>query len=215
MSTKVDWALHARHVRGTLALMLSIYILPMIQAQAKAPLPVVQRGVQQPGRELDDLRQKILNLQQEIETLKTSLSFDEFLLKNKQDRSDSIILDLTQSAFQRLDTDTGFFLVSVEETAPYLNGYKIHMTIGNPSYATYANYKLKLRYNKSFNWGNYTQAAYDEWNKGMQEKEISYPDFLKPGTWNGVDVILAPATSDQLGYVTLSMSASTVSLHTQ
>lgn len=114
-----------------------------------------------------------------------------------------------------MDTDNGFFLVSVEEAAPYLSGYKIHLTIGNPSNATYRNYKLKIKWSKQYDWAKYTQASYDEWNKAIQEKEISYPESLEPGTWNGVDVILAPVTADQLGYMTLSMEASTVSLHSR
>ena len=159
------------------------------------------------------MRKEILGLRQEIETLKSKLSLDEYFLKSKQDRSDAVTLDLTQKAYQRLDTDNGFFLISVEEAVPYLNGYKIHITIGNPSYATYTDYKLKVRYSKSFDWGKYTDASYDEWNKAIQEKEISYPQSLLPGTWNGVDVVLAPVTADQLGYLTLSMTTSTVSLH--
>jgi hypothetical protein len=134
-------------------------------------------------------------------------------LNTKQVKTDSISLDLTQKAYQRLDTDNGFFLVSVEEAVPYLNGYKIHLSIGNPSYATYKNYTLKVRWSKAYDWGKYTQTSYDEWNKRIQEKEISFPDSLEAGAWNGVDLILAPVNADQLEYLMLSMSTSTVSLH--
>ncbi|HEV3306465.1 MAG TPA: hypothetical protein VGZ91_08495 [Candidatus Sulfotelmatobacter sp.] len=184
------------------------------QAQSKPPAPADHGNVQQLMQQVGDLRKEILEIRKELEALQTKLSVDEYLLRIKQDKSEEINLDLTQKAYQRLDTDNGFFLVSVEETVPYLNGYKIHLTIGNPSYATYMNYKLKVRYSKPYDWGKYTQASYDEWNKGILEKEISYPESLQPGTWNSVDVVLAPANADQLGYLTLSMAASTVSLHT-
>jgi hypothetical protein len=195
-----------------LASLLLVCVMPITQAQTKSTVPA-EHGNIQVSRQFDDLRKELLALRQEIQTLKTNLSLDEFLLKNKQDRSDAITLDLTQKAYQRLDTDNGFFLVSVEEAAPYLNGYKIRISIGNPSYATYTNYKLKVRYSKPFDWGKYTEDSYKEWDKAIQEKEISYPESLQPGAWNGIDVILAPVTADQLGYLTLSMTTSLVSLH--
>ena len=204
---------HLRAVCAGSAWLALVCSMPIAQAQTK-PLTSADHGrIQQLSRQVDDLRKEILGLRQEIETLKSKLSLDEYFLKSKQDRSDAVTLDLTQKAYQRLDTDNGFFLISVEEAVPYLNGYKIHITIGNPSYATYTDYKLKVRYSKSFDWGKYTDASYDEWNKAIQEKEISYPQSLLPGTWNGVDVVLAPVTADQLGYLTLSMTTSTVSLH--
>ena len=85
----------------------------------------------------EDLRKDFLDLRKEVETLKAKLEFDEYLLNTKQVKTDSISLDLTQRSYQRLDTDTGFFLVSVEEALPYLNGYKIRLSVGNPSNATY------------------------------------------------------------------------------
>jgi hypothetical protein len=181
------------------------------RAQTNASSPVQANA--QARLKYDDLRKDILNLRQEVDTLKAKVAFDEILLNTKQGKSDSISLDLTQKAYQRLDTDNGFFLVSVEEAVPYLNGYKIHLSIGNPSYATYSNYKLKVRWSKAYDWGNYSQTSYDDWNKGIQEKEIAFPDSLLAGTWNSVDLVLAPVSPDQLGYLALSMNTSTVSLH--
>jgi len=184
-----------------------------MQAQTK-PSSSAQANAQA-RTQYEDLRKDLVDLRQEVATLKTKLEFDEYLLSTKQVKSDSISLDLTQKAYQRLDTDTGFFLVSVEEAQPYLNGYKIHLSVGNPSYATYKDYKMTVKWNRVYDWAKYTQASYEEWNKAIQEKEISFPDSLQPGAWNSVDLILAPVTPDQLGYLVLSMSTSTVSLHTR
>jgi len=97
---------------------------------------------------------------------------DESFLRNKQDRLETISLDLTEKTYQRLDTDDGFFLVKVSDAIPYLNGYKIHLNIGNPAYATYTHYALKIRYSKLFDWSKYTEAAYNQWNKSIQEKDL-------------------------------------------
>jgi hypothetical protein len=89
------------------------------------------------------------------------------------------------------------------------------LTIGNPSYATYNDYKLKVRWGKQYDWAKYTKASYDEWDKSIQEKEISFPGALEPGKWNKVEVILAPVTAEQLAYLTLSMDAMGIVLHMQ
>ena len=190
---------------GCVSVFMQAQMKPSSSAQANA----------QVRTQYEALRKDFLDLRQEVEALKTKLEFDEYLLSTKQVKTDSISLDLTQRSYQRLDTDTGFFLVSVEEALPYLNGYKIRLSVGNPSYATYKDYKLTVKWNKTYDWGKYTQASYDEWNKAIQEKEISFPDSLQPGAWNSVDLILAPVSPDQLGYLMLSMSTATVSLHTR
>jgi cell division protein FtsB len=192
-------------------LMFAMGFVSATSAQTKAATPAGQTSSQQ-TRQMDELRKEIVQLKQDVDTLKAGLELDEAVIKFKQNKLDSISLDLTQKAYQRLDADNGFFLVSVSDAVPYLNGYKILLKIGNPSYATYKDYKLKLRWSKPYEWGKYTQASYDEWNKAIHEKEISFPGSLDAGAWNDVDVVLAPVTADELGYLTLSIDATTVSL---
>jgi hypothetical protein len=141
------------------------------------------------------------------------LSWDEYQLNHKQNRQDSITLDLTDHAFQRVDTDTGFFLVSVVEAVPYLNGYKLRLKIGNPSHATYSAAKLKVIWNKVYNFEHYTEASYNEWKKSEQERETPLTESLDAGTWNKAEIVLAPATIEQLGVVTLSMNTDTIFLN--
>ena len=163
-------------------------------------------------KQLADLRDEVLLLRQKLISLETALKFDEYQLKNKQERQDSIVLNLAEHTFQRLDTDSGFFLISVKEAVPYLNGYKLHLNIGNPLSASYSGVKVKARWAQAYNYTKYTEASFDEWQKSIQEKETSLVDVLDAGTWNNVEVILAPATTEQLGFVTLSISTDTVRL---
>src|ERR1700686_3945288 len=159
-------------------------MMPTAEAQTKSAAPADRGNVKPASGQADGLRKEVLGLRQEIDTLKEKLDLDESFLRNKQDRLETISLDLTSKTYQRLDTDNGFFLVSVSDATPYLNGYKIHLNIGNPAYATYTHYALKIRYSKLFDWSKYTEAAYNLWNKSIQEKEISYPESLQPGAWN-------------------------------
>lgn len=166
-------------------------------------------------KEIANLQSQVIELQKRVDALDATLKWDEYLLSNKQDRHDSITLNLTEHTFQRLDTDTGFFLISVEEVVPYLNGYKLRLKIGNPSSADYAGPKITVKWNKQYPYDKYTQASFEEWQKAGQEKDASLTDILASGSWNKVEVIIAPATVEQLGFVTLTMSTDTVRLLTK
>jgi hypothetical protein len=53
----------------------------------------------------------------------------------------------------------------------------------------------------------------DEWEKCLQEKEFSFPDILNPASWNDVELIISPASPEQLGYFKLSMDTDNISLN--
>jgi hypothetical protein len=199
----------------TIPIILCLFVSGMglpAMGQTKASAPSSQTNVRA-SLQIEELGKEVLDLKREVDALKTRVDLDEYILGTKQPKTDTISLDLTQSAYQRLDTDNGFFLVSVDEATPYLSGYKLHLSIGNPSFATYTNYKITVKWSRPYDWGKYTEASYQEWNKAIQEKELAFPESLQPGSWNSVDVILAPVSPDQLGYLTLSMTTNTVSLH--
>jgi hypothetical protein len=194
---------------------LMIFVSFTLHAQTKVPSSGGTSSILQVQKQLSDVQSELVALRQKVTTLDTALKFDEYLLKNKQERQESIALNLVDHTFQRLDTDSGFFLISVKDVVPYLNGFKIHLNIGNPLSAGYSGFKVKVRWAKAYDYAKYTEASMNEWQKGIQEKETSLVDVLDAGTWNNVDVIVAPATTEQLGFVTLSMSVDTVRLITK
>jgi outer membrane murein-binding lipoprotein Lpp len=65
----------------------------------------------------------------------TPLDTDVRILKGNIHRT--VFLDATAKGFERIDTDTGSFFISVEDVQPYLDGYKLRLKIGNPSSATF------------------------------------------------------------------------------
>jgi TolA-binding protein len=197
----------------TLLLLASISLL--VSAQTKTGASTDFASNQASKKELSALRVEVTTLEENLKDLAAKLGSDEYLLSQKQDRQDTLVLTLTDHTFQRLDTDTGFFLISVQEVTPYLNGYKLSLNIGNPMAAKYSGAKVKLTWNTFYDARNYTEASFKEWQKNKQEKEVVLPSTLLPGTWNSIEVILAPATTDQLGDVTFAMSTDTVFLSTE
>ena len=199
-----------------LRLLLAIALCCVSQsAYAQTKMPAGGPSAGSPlQKQLVDLRAQVATLEQKVTSLEARVELQQYMINSKQDRQNSIPLNLAEHTFQRLDTDSGFFLVSVAEVVPYLNGYKIRLKIGNPSAAAYSGVKLMVKWSTAYDSAKYTEASYNEWKKGLQEKEMSLVDTLEAGRWNSVELILAPATTEQLGVVTLSMSTDTLSLGT-
>jgi hypothetical protein len=59
---------------------------------------------------------------------------------------ESAVLDLGSKTYSSLVTSNGIFYVKVEGAEPYLDGYKIHLLIGNPLSARYSEVKLRARW---------------------------------------------------------------------
>jgi hypothetical protein len=123
----------------------------------------------------------------------------------------SIVLDVgSLNTYQKLNIPTGFFLISIIDTKPYLDGYKVYLNIGNPFFITYGDIKCKVK------WGikneNFKREKYIEWWQSLRKKEISFTQEIKPGSWNKVELILVPAKPEELGYIKLDIETDYISL---
>ncbi len=181
-------------------------------AQTGRPSPATQTTQSQIGKlqkEIEDLRKETSALQKSVGDLNARL----FKAEINQNANQSAFLDLTSHSYQRIDTSTGSFLVSVRDATPYLDGYRVVLDIGNPSFATYTRFKLKVKWNRSYDWAKYSDVSYQAWNGALHEKEASFTDALKPGTWNKVELLLPTTKGDELGYFLLSMETDMISLY--
>ena len=74
--------------------------------------------------------------------------------------------------------------------------------------------KTLARWGPAFD-GNVSEkdvSAYEAWEKTLKEKEGTVTHALRPGTWNKMTVILAPAKQEDLAYVEFSMTVEQVKL---
>lgn len=143
------------------------------------------------------LQGQVMVLNAELQTLLTPDAF--------------VVLDPTTRAYSVVKTNLGQLLVSVVDFSPYLNGYKLKLAVGNPSFATYNGAKIAVRWGSAPQWG---AKDFDgsKWNQNLQTKNIEVTNSLLPGSWNRVEIVLAPATADQTAYVALSMSLDQIAL---
>lgn len=136
------------------------------------------------------------------------------ILKNK-----SVEINAVTPGYESIETNSGRFLIACDNVQPYLDGQKLQLRIGNLNLATYSGFKLKAKWGPKApkflaqthdkNFG----LRWDQWKRSLREKEIELTADLKPGAWNAVEIVLAPAKSDELGYIELSMTTDKVMLY--
>jgi len=161
----------------------------------------------------NELNTKIEALENKTEELDTEV----ILLKIKQDKFSSSSFDPADGkGYQRVDTTSGTFLISLQDVTPYLDGVKVNLHIGNIQYASYSGFKLKISYGKRY-------PKYDEkdtseerrnkrelYSKSQREKEESFTKVLRPATWNTLTVFLPDIKPTEFGYMNVSMITNSV-----
>ncbi len=147
--------------------------------------------VAQLEKELRDLRLRV----SELETMTVRGTYAE--------------LDTSKETYQQVKSNNATFLMTFVKAEPYLNGYKVTLSIGNITTATFNGFDLKLK------WGakepEYSDKWIDWWH-GLKTKEQHFTDDLVPGRWNRVEVALLPASADELGFLQVSIETNALTL---
>jgi hypothetical protein len=156
-----------------------------------------------PDKQLEELKGRL----DKIEKDTSRLRFD---LDAEKSRYGSLVIDPSSKGYQRLDTSTGTFLVSLKDVQPYADGFKLKLTIGNPSYAQYNGFVLDVTWNKSFE-----KFTTEDWGHAQHEKTFNYTEKLMPGSWNTISLILSPAQKEELEFIEISMTTDQVMLMTR
>jgi hypothetical protein len=77
----------------------------------------------------------------------------------------------------------------VQDASPYLDGYRVTLHIGNPSFASYDGFELTVKWNSKYDWSNFDTSTFDTWQKSERNKELSFTNSLVLGKWNAVELI--------------------------
>jgi hypothetical protein len=141
------------------------------------------------------------------------ISWRLMLLDGELKSRNSIDLNLTEKGYGKLETNTGFFFISCAGVENYLDGYKIILNIGNPLAVSYMGFKLKVKWGKPYDIKSKPFRSYDDWEKTLHKSEKSFTDLLKPASWNKVELILSPATAEDVKYVNIEMGTDNISLY--
>ena len=126
---------------------------------------------------------------------------------------------LEGKGFQRVESSSGIFLISLQDVTPYLSGVKVKLEIGNILNASYTGFKLKVKYGKKYpvyvpNENiEVRKTKIEAYESSIKEKEESFTQILKPATWNSVFIVLPNINPVDFGELTIEVETSIVRLN--
>jgi hypothetical protein len=158
---------------------------------------------------VESLQAQLKVLHARVVALETQRKIDES--QRQLDHPSEAIVDPAQSrGYSKVDSSPGSFLVTCQRFTQFADGVRATCTFGNPSSAAFRGFKLKARWGSRYDSSKHASIA--AWEQSLRETEMSLPDTLRPGSWNPVSFVLAPARVDELGYLSLSVETSTVEM---
>src|SRR5258708_284503 len=194
------------HTRNILALLV---VCPLaVSGCNQAPAPPVQPThpvMNHNGERIGVLEEKVRALEKSV--------YDERIERLRtQYRYQHAEFDPTDSKFQRVDSDVSTFAVSVEDVAPFGDGVRVKLYLGNLSSATISGVTLSIEYG-SRKPKDGDDDATNKWYADMKTKDADITNQLLPGSWNPVSIVLPGIEPKNFGYMVLSIDHKTLSLH--
>ena len=147
---------------------------------------------------LNNQKSEITNLKSQVSTLQT-------ILFSPKENKTALLGTSDLNKYERFDSSTGVFLVSIANIQPYLDGYKVDLNIGNLSYASYNGFTITAKWRKDI-------FDFMGTNNNSQIHDFTFTNELKPGSWIKVEFVATPAKADEFKYLELSIETNTVSL---
>jgi len=158
-------------------------------------------------------KSKQLHVEQEFSNLSSSLNSlatDYAVLDSNINKYKSCVFTTNSKGIQRVDTDLGYFFISLVGISKRQNNYILHLNIGNPSMSEIPEFILQLKWGKVFNPSG--SVTHDDWMKSLQSKDEHFTEHLKPGRWNKIEVSLGTVLAEKLEYITIGMVADNILL---
>lgn len=134
-----------------------------------------------------------------------------------EERDDWGAVDPTDTGYAHVDCGVGKLLVSCENAAPYLDGHRIKLKIGNPYRMNFKGFTLRARFGKQppvLTDNNYEALgiAWKEWKKSLSTKDVKFLETLESGTWTEVEMILSPSKPEDIRHISLKVQTDVILL---
>ncbi|WP_225413194.1 DUF3251 domain-containing protein [Stigmatella hybrida] len=178
-----------------------------------------QAKAEQAIKAIEKLDAELMKLQAEVSTLNSSVSeLHAKVIKLSIGHQSSVTLEPGSRGYSPLLSNGATFLVSLQKIAPYADGQRLTLHIGNPQSISYKQPTIYLKWGKRFEQGESpfdveSLVSHAKWEKTLRSKEEKIITEIAPGAWNTVTITAAPATSEEIGYIELAMDVSTVSMN--
>jgi hypothetical protein len=166
---------------------------------------------------VDAQQQTIVSLQNQITALKDQLNTLQANYNSRISKLETKVLSLwvdanyaqstqlsvTERDYSVVKTNLGNLLFIVQDVSPYANGVKLKLRIGNLNSATFHGIKM------DFSWGKNVGDSFNH------HKTVDLTTDLLPGYWTEQDVILAPAKTDEMSYISVIATLNQVGLNSR
>ncbi len=158
--------------------------------------------------EMGVLRLEVQQLRTDLKALSDRVS--EHWIQAATERSsrpsDSVEFDPRESAgYGRFSSNVGTMLARMDKIEPYLDGYTITFSIGNPSTVRLVGAEGLVKWGRDLDFN-------DPKTLNLQEKTFKVLSEFQPGSWTSFKVSIAPASPEQIRRIVLAPKFNTVSL---
>jgi len=190
--------LKSLNMKPTLYLALAAALCLATAARAEpstASSPVMVTGCILPNS-VEPLHKRINELENQLKELSALIGKQESALEgylSSRENDQYAVIDTTElNNFGLAKTEYGNFPISIEDVTPYLDGYKLTISVANPTTMRFTGMEVDIR-----------------WGEG-QKKEIRHPGEVRSGKWTTVPVVLAPVSADDLRKIFVRIGFNTI-----
>jgi hypothetical protein len=167
--------------------------------------------------QIPEMEARISALEDYIEKLQLSLEkVSVNLQKNVDQRIESylnrtVIINPASRKLYKVDTNSGAFLIAIKQMSKSLDGYILHMNVGNPNGAAFSDVTITLKWGKKWD-KSMANVKYQQWRDSLYGADYTFDGTLEAGTWTEIVVELSPIEPGMLEYLECQMQVNTVLL---
>ena len=169
-------------------------------------------GERQPARAQPVLESQVTDLEQRVTALEQfAENLSEVVEHQVKFASQRVIrLSIVNKNYQSILTNSGVFLVAVDELARAKDGYILKLRIGNLSSINYQGFNVRLRW--GINLDPKSSLPFKEWRGSLKEAEFAFQGNLEQAHWTPINLALGNIDREKLAYIEMELDVSAVEM---
>ncbi len=118
-------------------------------------------------------------------------------------------INFSKNTFLPVETSLGNLVVAPKKVEPYLTGYRVRVSIGNPLAATISSFKIVARTSRS---SNSLSPLDKSKHPSAQIREFPFTRTLEGSSWNDVEFVLHPLSPEELKSLSIRVETTGIRL---
>jgi len=117
---------------------------------------------------------------------------------------------ITSQGYSILDAGVGKLMISVDDIAPYADGVKVRLAVGNPNSVVMNGLSGEVTYGPATS--QMDSLGFEAWQAKQKTVPVNLPDSLSPGHWNKVTITLPGVGTTGLGRLILTLKGNQIQM---